>query len=60
MISWMYPWSGMLAGVVVANVLISHFIRDRGWLNSIALGLTSGTVFVLLIGIYELIKAYSK
>lgn len=60
MIAWMYQWSRMLAGVVLANVLIFRFIWDRGWLNSIAVGLTAGTVFVLLIGIYELIKAYKK
>jgi hypothetical protein len=60
MIRWMYPWSGMLAGVVVTNVLIFRFIWDRDWLNSIAVGLCAGTVFVLLVGIYELIKAYTK
>lgn len=57
---WLKPWSWMLGGVVVGNFFIWWLLIGKGLTYSLGITITSGTVFVLLVGIYELIKAYTR
>jgi hypothetical protein len=60
MMDWLKPWSWMLGGVVVGNFFIWWLLIGKGLTYSLGLAITAGTVFVLLIGIYELTKRYFK